>query len=369
MKYVKEFATHADYTAYVATDYPKPNVSLCVAEGDVYYNPAPPPPFFCKLTLKNGEVVDIEGSGELTSAMTSSYKSTCVGAEIGTLCTSIGNRAFSACTSLTSVTIPDGVTRIGDYAFLGCAIRELVIPDSVTRIGSYVFSECSQMKTCTLGSGVTNVSNYAFYQCWALTSMTIPDSVTGISQYAFRACDGMTDFTIGSGVTYIGDNVFFDCYHLTSVTINSNSIVSKNYSYSASIKTYFGTQVKEYIIGDNITSIGNYAFYQCSGLTSVTIPDSVTSIGTNAFNGCSGLTSVTIPDSVTSIGGSAFNSCSSLSAITSLAVTAPTIQNFTFYNIKAGGTLTVPTGSSGYDVWMGTGDYYLGKYNWTKVEQ
>jgi hypothetical protein len=76
-----------------------------------------------------------------------------------------------------------------------------------------------------------------------------------------------------------------------------------------------------------------------------------------------------IPDSVTSIGSCAFDFCSSLTSIVSNATTAPTIASYTFWNVKTGGTLTVPQGSSGYDVWMGTGDYYLGKYFWTKVEQ
>ena len=87
------------------------------------------------------------------------------------------------------------------------------------------------------------------------------------------------------------------------------------------------------------------------------------------YFGCSALTSVTIGNSVTTIGGYAFSGCSGLTNITSLATTAPTIQSNTFNNVKTGGTLTVPSGSTGYDVWMGTGNYYLGKYNWTKVEQ
>ena len=99
------------------------------------------------------------------------------------------------------------------------------------------------------------------------------------------------------------------------------------------------------------------------------IPNSVTSIGINAFADCTSLTRVTIPSSVTSIGRGAFYGCTSLESVTVEATTAPTIQNDTFSSIKTNGTLIVPSGSSGYDVWMGTGDYYLGKYNWTKVEQ
>ena len=91
----------------------------------------------------------------------------------------------------------------------------------------------------------------------------------------------------------------------------------------------------------------------------------VTNIGYNAFNGCKGLTSVTIPDSVTSIESQVFYGCSDLKSITSLATTAPTISSKTFYNIKTGGTLRVPNGSSGYNVWMN----FLGSQGWTKVEQ
>ena len=129
-----------------------------------------------------------------------------------------------------------------------------------------------------------------------------------------------------------------------------------------------GEHTVKYTLKDP-TSIGYGAFGGCSGLTSVTIPNSVTSIGVGAFAQCISLTSVTIPNSVTSIGEQAFASCSNLASITSLATTAPTIQSDTFQDVKTNGTLTVPSGSSGYDVWMGTGNYYLGLYGWTKTEQ
>jgi len=125
----------------------------------------------------------------------------------------------------------------------------------------------------------------------------------------------------------------------------------------------------EVIIPNGVINISKAVFISCSGLISIDIPDSVTNIGEAAFSGCYNLTSITIPDSVTSIGSSAFDSNGSLTNIVSNAMTAPTIQSNTFLNVKTGGTLTVPSGSSGYDTWMSTDDYYLGKYNWTKVEQ
>ena len=129
------------------------------------------------------------------------------------------------------------------------------------------------------------------------------------------------------------------------------------------------TSLTSCTIGSGVTSIGINAFRNCSSLTSIYIPNSVTSIDEAAFYYCSGLTSVTIPDSVTSIGSSAFYSCSSLTSIVSNATTAPTIQSNTFQDIRYSGTLYVPSGSSGYDTWMQNANYYLGKYNWTKVEQ
>ena len=142
-------------------------------------------------------------------------------------------------------------------------------------------------------------------------------------------------------MTSIDTTVFGSCPNLVSVTLNANDIVSKTYTYSSNLKTIFGTQVLEYILGNDITSIGNYAFYNSSNLTSITIPESVTSIGSWAFNGCSGLTSITIPESVTSIGESAFRDCSGLTSIT-IPESVTSIGNYTFLDCSGLKSITIP---------------------------
>ena len=231
--------------------------------------------------------------------------------------TSIGNNAFFNCSSLTSITIPNSVTSIGNSAFYRCKVlTSVTIPNSVTSIGSSVFKACPGLTSIIIPNSVTSIGSYAFEDCSGLTSVTIPNSVTSIGGWAFEGCSGLTSVTIGSGVTSIGDDAFRDCSSLTSVTINSNDILSREYTSDSNIGRIFGSQVTEYVIGNSVTTIGNYAFDGCKGLTSITIPNSVTSIGFRAFRQCSNLTSITIPNSVTSIGEWAFYSCSSLTSVT-----------------------------------------------------
>jgi len=285
-------------------------------------------PFFAKLSLNNGEVVELQGSGELTSTMVFRYRSSLVSVEIGELCTSIGGSAFSGCSGLTSVTIGNGVTSIGDWAFQMCSgLTSITIGSSVTSFGNSVFLQCSGITSIVVDSANTIYDSRD--NCNAIINTSTNELI--------RGCNNTV---IPNSVTSIGDGAFNYCSVFTSITIP-----------------------------DSVTSIGGYAFNSCTSLTSITIPDSVTSIGQNAFGYCTSLTSITIGSGVTSIGTYAFSNCTGLASITSLATTAPTIQSETFKKVRRNGTLTVPSGNTGYDVWMGTGSYYLGYYNWTKVEQ
>ncbi len=227
---------------------------------------------------------------------------------------------------------------------------DLVIPSSVTynsvtysvtSIGSSAFAFCYGLTSVTIGNSVTSIGEDAFSHCYGLTSVTIGNSVTSIGWTAFNGCSGLTSVTIGNSVTSIGSSAFSGCSSLTSVTINSNAIVGKGYSEYSTIGSIFGSQVTEYIIGDEVTSIGEYAFYKCSGLTSVTIPNSVTIIGEYAFWGCSSLTSVTIPNSVTSIGDRAFYGCSSLTGELVIPNSVTSIGNYAFCNCSSLTSVTI----------------------------
>ena len=261
---------------------------------------------------------------------------------IGNSVTSIGESAFSECTSLTSVTIPNSVTSIGYEAFSRCSsLTSITIPNSVTSIGYAAFEACSSLTSITIPNSVTSIGEEAFFLCSSLTSITIPNSVTSIGYAAFSGCSSLTSITIPESVTSIGEYAFDDCSKLTSVTINSDAIVNKAYSYDYNISDIFGSQVTEYIIGESVTSIGEYAFLGCSSLTSVTIPNSVTSIGDLAFYVCSSLTSVTIPNSVTSIGDIAFGGCSSLTSV-SIPNSVTSVGNSAFSECSSLTSVTIP---------------------------
>ena len=226
--------------------------------------------------------------------------------------TSIGNWAFSGCSSLTSITIPNSVTAIGNYAFSSCSsLTSIELPTSVTSIGSYAFYGCSSLTSLEVPNSVTSIGSGAFYGCSGLTSVELPNSVTSIGSGAFSGCSGLTSIEIPSSVTSIDDTAFFNCSSLDIVTIYSKKVCRKFWGgYNDSV-----TNPSTLIIKDSVTYIDHNAFYGCSSLTSITIPNSVTSIGNYAFYGCSSLTSVTLPNTLYYLGNNAFCNCSSLLSV------------------------------------------------------
>ena len=189
------------------------------------------------------------------------------------------------------------------------------------------------------GSGtnyhVTKIGDDAFYRCSGLTSVVIPSSVTKIGDSAFESCSGLTSIEIPSSVTSIGNYAFSNCSGLTSIVVESgNSVYDSRNNCNAIIETTSNTLIagcNTTMIPSSVTSIGWYAFYGCSGLTSVDIPSCLTSIGQYSFYGCSGLTSIDIPSCLTSIGSQAFYGCSGLTSI-DLPSSVESIGTQAFFN-------------------------------------
>ena len=226
MKYLKQFETTAAYEA-AQSSLILPNVSLTLDNNTVHYSPLVESQFFCKITTLYGGTISIEGSGELTEGMVDSvieeYKSEIVRAEIGTLCTSIGNDAFRGA-SITSIDLPDSVTSIGDGAFDGCiGLTEVTIGSGLTSIGNHAFGSCEGLTSITIPGNVTSIGVSAFYHCYGLTEVTIGNGVTSIGNDAFYVCSGLTSITIPNSVTTIGNGAFEACSVLTSVTVNATT--------------------------------------------------------------------------------------------------------------------------------------------------
>ena len=253
--------------------------------------------------------------------------------------TAIGRNAFSDCTNLINVIIPDSVTRIEVNAFIGCddslfnfysnayylgnennpysflisakdkSITTCTIHPDTKVISCYAFNYCTNITSITIPNGVITINENAFASCTKLTHVTIPNSVTNIQGQAFRHCSSLTNIVIPDGVIEIQSFVFSGCANLVSITLPDSITNISNSAFA------YCTSLTSINIPDSVVWIGDYAFEYCTSLTSVTIPYGVTSISQEAFSHCTGLTSIVIPNSVEYIGYYAFYKCSNLTDV------------------------------------------------------
>lgn len=215
------------------------------------------------------------------------------------------------CNSITSVTIPESVTKIGQAAFYGCEVLESVeIPGNVKEIGTYAFAACPALTSVTIHDGVTTIGRFAFKGCQELANVVIPDSVTQIGESAFEGCWALTSVKLPSNLIRINDATFADCRGLKSVSIPASVEKIGYRAFSACIL------LENVEITDGVIKIGEEAFEHCTSLKSITIPGTVKEIDDNAFLNCGSLTTVVLEDGVERINSNAFDSCINLELIT-----------------------------------------------------
>ena len=325
----------------------------------------------------SNNTLTITGTGAMPDYTTTvpwyNYRSSIKSVIINDGITRIGDYAFNHCSSLSSITIPESVTSIGNSAFNRCSRlsnisvdnanavfasqdgvlfsktkttlirypsekleREYSIPESVMSIGNNAFSYCSNLSSITIPEGVASIGSYAFFYCSNLSSITIPEGVTSIGELAFAFCSNLSSITIPEGVTNIGISTFEDTKWYNEQPNGVVYLGRRLYKYKGTMPTNTTVAVK-----DGTVSISSAAFDGCSNLISITIPQSVTSIGGVAFYNCTSLSSITLPEGVTSIATGTFLNCSSLSSIT-IPERVTSIGESAFSGCSSLSSITIP---------------------------
>ncbi|GEM_PF-2215041 len=204
--------------------------------------------------------------------------------------TDIGDSAFRDCTGLEEINLPDSIENIGVETLYRCTgLTKITIPKNVTEISEKAFSGCSSLTELKLHDKITVIGRSAFSGCSSLTDLTIPNSVTAIGEYAFFQCTGIENVTVPANVSSIGRCAFSECTALSAIRVDAvNQVFDSRNNCNAVIRSATNTLVigcLSTVIDSSVTSISEYAFYHCTGLTSIDIPKSVKSIGSEAFSG------------------------------------------------------------------------------------
>ena len=251
----------------------------------------------------------------------------------------IGPNCFSGCTYLASITIPASVKYIDNNAFSGCKkLKDVIyVENNIETIGNYAFSGCVQLVTIEIGSKVKSIGEGAFNGCKKLKSVTIPDGFESILKDTFNGCAALESITIPSSVTVINENAFKGCASLESVTIPEGVKEIKQEAFSGC------TGLKTVVLPAEIDILGNMVFVNCTALESINMPETIVTFGDQLFQGCSSLKSLTIPEGVTIINERSFTGCSSLETI-NLPSTLTFIANYGFYSCTGLKSIVIPEG-------------------------
>src|SRR5574344_106148 len=262
-------------------------------------------------------------------------------------------QAFQECTSLTSVTLNDNITELGESVFNTCsALETITLPSHLTTVGINVFQNCTKLKTIVLPSSLTNIGQSMFANT-GFTSFTIPNTITSISNTAFSGCTSLQSITIPSTATSLGTGIFSGCTSLTDIQIGSIKSLSSNIFSGC-------TALTTITLPNTLETINDNAFNGCTKLSTITIPSSVTNISSSAFSGCTSLSSINIaaPSSTLSIGSSSFLGCTALTEIT-FTEGVSSIGSTAFSGCTNLATITFPSSLKeiGYNAFLNTAWY------------
>ena len=226
---------------------------------------------------------------------------------------------FRNCRNLKNIAIPENVTEIPNGTFINCSsLAAITIPQGVGEIGSNAFYGCSSLTSIEIPEGVKYLYEQVFNGCTALESVKLPQNLLQIGKNCFYNCGALSDISLPSSIEIIGEGAFYNCENLASPTLPTSlrTLVKSAFQYCRNITTI--------VLPDGVASIPESCFDGCSSLESVTIPEGVTTIGEKAFFGCN-LNALTLPSTITSIGGGAFINNYNLQSIICNAVTPPTL--------------------------------------------
>ena len=250
----------------------------------------------------------------------------------------IGEGAFSNCVSLAFVNIPDGVSHINSGTFFNCALQTVQLPSSILSIGNKAFKNCRYLSSIIIPEGVSGIEMSTFEDCDLLASVTLPESITYIYSYAFKNCESLSEIIIHDDCTVISSFAFMNCSSLQRVVIGAGVQIIYNSAFA------YCSNISELIIGEGLEEIGNAAFVGCDSISSIELKSNIKKIGENAFKSCSALRKLVIGESITSIGYYAFEDCSSLEEVIIYAPT-PTSSPYRVFNNTNNCPIFVPKGS------------------------